>query len=95
MMTEDIKIIEEVLGNGDIEERLWELATDYVEEDKTLAITDFHKLKRVYEIFEKKCPFVLVFINSTELKRKYYTYETKEAMEEIYANDKRITVVEK
>lgn len=94
-MTEDIKVIEEILGFGDIEERLWESAIDYVEEDKTLAIAHFHKLKRVYEIFEKKCPFVLVFTNSTELQRNYYTYETKEAMEEIYANDERIIVVEK
>lgn len=94
-MTEDIKVIEEILGFGDIEERLWESAIDYVEEDKTKAIAHFHKLKRVYEIFEKKCPFVLVFINSTELRRSWYTYETKEAMEEIYINDERITVVEK
>ncbi len=94
-MTEDIKIIEEILCFGDVEQRLWEWAIDYVEEDKTLAITDFHKLKRAYEIFEKKCPFVLVLINSTELKRKYYTYATKKDMEETYANDERFTVVEK
>ena len=94
-MTEDIKVIEEILGFGDIEERLWELAIDYVEEDKTKAIAHFHKLKRVYEIFERKCPLVLVFVNSTELKRSWYTYETKEAMEEIYNNDGQITIVEK
>lgn len=92
-MTEDIKVIEEILGFGDIEERLWESAIDYVEEDKTKAIAHFHKLKRVYEIFEKKCPFVLVY--STELQRNYYSYETREAMEEIYVNDGQITVVEK
>ena len=70
-MTEDLKVIEEILGFGDIEERF--------------------KLKRVYEIFERKCPFVLVFTNS----RNYYTYETKAYMEEIYINDGQITVVEK
>lgn len=90
-MTEDIKVIEEILGFGDIEERLWESAVDYVEEDKTKAIAHFHKLKRAYEIFERKCPFVLVFTNS----RNYYTYETKAYMEEIYINDGQITVVEK
>lgn len=88
-MTEDIKVIEEILGFGDIEERLWESAVDYVEEDKTKAIAHFHKLKRVYEIFERKCPFVLVLTNN------YYTYETKAYMEEIYINDGQITVVEK
>lgn len=87
-MTEDIKAIEEILGFGDIEERLWESAIDYVEIDKTKAIAHFHKLKRVYEIFERKCPFVLVLEN-------YYTYETKAYMEEIYINDGQITVVEK
>lgn len=90
-MTEDIKAIEEILGFGDIEERLWESAIDYVEEDKTKAIAQFHKLKRVYEIFERKCPFVLVF----ELQRNYYTYETKVYMEELYINDGQIIVVEK
>ena len=94
-MTEDLKVIEEILGFGDIKERLWESAIDYVEEDKTKAIAHFHKLKRVYEIFEKKCPLVLVFVKSTELKRSWYTYETKEAVEENYINDERITVVEK
>ena len=79
-MTEDLKVIEEILGFGDI---------DYVEEDKTKAIAHFHKLKRAYEIFERKCPFVLVFTNS------YYTYETKAYMEEIYINDGQIIVVEK
>ena len=88
-MTEDLKAIEEILGFGDIEERLWESAIDYVEEDRTKAIAHFHKLKRVYEIFERKCPFVLVFTNSN------YTYETKAYMEEIYINDGQITVVEK
>lgn len=92
-MTEDIKAIEEILGFGDIEERLWESAIDYVEEDKTKAIAHFHKLKRVYEIFERKCPFVLVY--STDLQRNYYSYETKVYMEEIYINDGRIIVVEK
>ena len=91
-MTEDLKVIEEILGFGDIKERLWESAIDYVEEDKTKAIAHFHKLKRVYEIFEKKCPLVLVFVKSTELKRSWYTYETKEAVEENYINDERITV---
>ena len=90
-MTEDLKAIEEILGFGDIEERLWESAIDYVEEDKTKAIAHFHKLKRVYEIFERKCPFVLVF----ELQRNYYTYETKIYMEELYINDGQIIVVEK
>lgn len=90
-MTEDLKVIEEILGFGDIEERLWESAIDYVEEDKAKAIAHFHKLKRVYEIFEKKCPFVLVHVNSTELKRSWYTYD----WEEEYINDERITVVEK
>lgn len=90
-MTEDIKAIEEILGFGDIEERLWESAIDYAEEDKTKAIAHFHKLKRVYEIFERKCPFVLVF----ELQRNYYSYETKAYMEEIYINDGQIIVVEK
>lgn len=94
-MTEDLKVIEEILGFGDIEERLWESAIDYVEEDKTKAIAHFHKLKRAYEIFERKCPFVLVFVKSTELKRSWYTYETKAYMEEIYINDGQITVVEK
>lgn len=94
-MTEDIKIIEEILGFGDIEERLWESAIDYVEEDRTKAIAHFHKLKRAYEIFEKKCPFVLVFIESTELKRSWYTYVSESDLEENYTNDERITVVEK
>lgn len=94
-MTEDLKVIEEILGFGDIEERLWESAIDYVEEDKTKAIAHFHKFKRVYEIFERKCPFVLVLINSIELKRNYYTYITESDLEENYINDERFTVVEK
>lgn len=93
-MTEDIKVIEEILGFGDIEERLWESAIDYVEEDKTKAIAHFHKLKRVYEIFERKCPFVLVFINGTELRKSWYTL-IPSSQEDREDNDEQFTVVER
>lgn len=87
-MTEDIKIIEEILGFGDIEERLWEGAIDYIEEDRTKAIAYFHKLKRVYKIFERECPFILVFVNRT----CWYSLFPESMMEN---NDGHFTVVER
>lgn len=93
-MTEDIKVIAETLGCGDVEERLWEIVIDYAEKDRAEAIAHFHKLKRVYEIFEIKCPFILVQINDVESNEKWYTYIAKNDMAD-YINDERFTVVEK
>lgn len=89
-MTEDIKAIEEILGFGDIEERLWESAIDYFEEDKTKAVAYFHKLKRVFKIFERECPFILVFANETG---QYSLFP--ESNEYTENNDNHFTVVER
>lgn len=60
MAEEDLEAIIDVLCNGDIEEELYEKNFEFDTNDKEEALEYFHKVKRVYEIFNLKCPFILV-----------------------------------